>query len=114
MQHIRANRSKPGLKSQHLCGIKMVAALHNGNGSMKLDGAVLRGNWITYEPAAFSAIHDYVADIGTAGATCLLVQVSMPALLFASESCRIVMKGGTNAIMAPQVLHARTNKLVSY
>mmetsp|Transcript_618 Transcript_618/g.2180 ORF Transcript_618/g.2180 Transcript_618/m.2180 type:complete len:407 (-) Transcript_618:52-1272(-) len=103
VQKIRANRSKPGLKSQHLCGIKMVAALHNKGDSMKLTGAVLRGNWLVFEPAPFSAIEGYVADIGTAGATCLLVQVSMPALLFSAKEFQLELKGGTNAIMAPQI-----------
>lgn len=108
MQKIRANRSKPGLKSQHLCGIKMVAALHNKGDSMKLTGAVLRGNWLVFEPAPFSAIEGYVADIGTAGATCLLVQVSMPALLFSAKEFQLELKGGTNAIMAPQVCTSGT------
>lgn len=54
----------------------------------------------------------YKADPGTAGATTLLLQVSLPCLLFSPASSdpaeaqpqtQLILCGGTNAIQAPQV-----------
>jgi RNA 3'-terminal phosphate cyclase (ATP) len=42
-------------------------------------------------------------DIGTAGSICLLLQAALPVALFAGlDHCRLVLRGGTNATMAPQ------------
>lgn len=53
----------------------------------------------------------YTADTGTAGSTALLLQVSLPSLLFASPSedvkvggvSHLTLRGGTNATAAPQI-----------
>ncbi|KAJ3105049.1 hypothetical protein HDU96_008729, partial [Phlyctochytrium bullatum] len=46
---------------------------------------------------------EYVSDTGTAGSIGLLIQVSLPVLLFAKHPSRVVMRGGTNAENAPQL-----------
>ena len=47
----------------------------------------------------------YTADPGTAGSTTLLLQVSLPCLLFSRSSTpsTLTLRGGTNASMAPQI-----------
>lgn len=42
---------------------------------------------------------------------CLLLQVALPVLLFAKDSSRVVLRGGTNADMAPPIDYFLTVRL---
>jgi len=66
---------------------------------------------ISFTPQHLKPGH-YVADPGTAGATTLLLQVSLPCLLFSPRRSQdedptgesiLTLRGGTNAIAAPQI-----------
>lgn len=70
----------------------------------QLEGAEIGSTEITFTPAKIKGgLH--VADTKTAGSVCLLMQVSMPCVLFASSPSELRLKGGTNAEMAPQIDH---------
>ena len=71
---IRAGRSKPGLKAQHLTGLNLVNQLCNGT----LSGCQLHSEQLTFSPkdGVTSGAGPLLADIGTAGGITLLVQVS--------------------------------------
>lgn len=97
--NIRGKRSKPGLKAQHLSGILLVKELVKA----EITGATLNSTQITFKPQMKPTGGHFKADTGTAGATTLLAQVSLPCLLFADKPSDVVLKGGTNADMAPQV-----------
>ena len=114
IKNIRAGRSKPGLKAQHMCGLQLVQRLAGG----KLEGCVLHSSKITYLPAekgnkgsGSSTTTDHEAyqenfevDIGTNGATTLLAQISLPVALFRPCPTILELKGGTNnADTAPPV-----------
>lgn len=45
----------------------------------------------------------FTADIQTAGSVCLLIQIVLPCLIFGRPNTKIILKGGTNATMAPQI-----------
>jgi len=64
-------RSKPGLKSQHLTGIRLVGELTGA----RLKGAELNSSEISFVPSKAADGGTFSADIGTAGATTLLAQV---------------------------------------
>ncbi|KFM80604.1 RNA 3'-terminal phosphate cyclase, partial [Stegodyphus mimosarum] len=98
--NIRAGRSTPGLRPQHLAGLNLVRDLCNGN----LIGAEVGSTEITFHPSAIVA-GKYSADPGTAGSVMLLFQVSFPCLLFANGPSELHFRGGTNADMAPQIDH---------
>ncbi|XP_054717434.1 RNA 3'-terminal phosphate cyclase-like [Uloborus diversus] len=100
VNNIRAGRSKPGLRPQHLAGLKLVRDFTNG----QLLGAEVGSTEITFYPGD---IQDgkYSADTGTAGSIMLLFQVSFPCLLFAGGTSKLHFTGGTNADMAPQIDH---------
>ncbi|KJE89346.1 RNA 3'-phosphate cyclase [Capsaspora owczarzaki ATCC 30864] len=98
INHIRAGRSKPGLRAQHLCGIELVSNMARGH----LTNASINSTSITFVPGAIAAGR-FDADIGTAGATMLLVQIALPCALFAPGQVALKLTGGTNAEMAPQV-----------
>ncbi len=96
---IRGKRSKPGLKSQHLTGINLVRELTEG----QLKGGALNSSEIVFDPRRRPVGGTHRADIGTAGATTLLAQVSLPCLLFGRTPCELDLRGGTNADFAPIV-----------
>ena len=109
IHNIRANRSKPGLKAQHLAGIRLVHEMHSpmhspssssssssslassssptGTGNTdEMEGGLLLGAYmlsseIAYRPGPFKP-GAYTADPGTAGSVSLLAQVSVPTVLF--------------------------------
>jgi RNA 3'-terminal phosphate cyclase (ATP) len=101
---IRAGRSKPGLKAQHIASLQIPTLLCGGI----LTGDTLNSLEIHYQPAVLPSDMTegeryLTGDIGTAGSICLLLQAALPCALFASRApCRLVLKGGTNATLAPQ------------
>nr|XP_036871098.1 RNA 3'-terminal phosphate cyclase [Manis javanica] len=98
VQKIRAGRSTPGLRPQHLSGLEMIRDLCDG----QLEGAEIGSTEIMFIPKKIKGgIH--TADTKTAGSVCLLMQVSMPCVLFAASPSELHLKGGTNAEMAPQI-----------
>ncbi|KAH9831012.1 RNA 3'-terminal phosphate cyclase [Rhodofomes roseus] len=108
IQNIRANRRQPGLRPQHAAGLRLVAELCGGS----LSGSEPGTTEIDYRPGLGVLLsRTYSADPGTAGATTLLLQVSLPCLLFspapsASDgppTTELILCGGTNAIQAPQI-----------
>ncbi|KAK7023839.1 RNA 3'-terminal phosphate cyclase [Favolaschia claudopus] len=98
--NIRGRRKPPGLKNQHRTGIELAAQI----ASAGLTGATNGSSSVSFEPTKILP-GDYVADSVTAGATTLLLQISLPILLFAASAApsTLTLKGGTNATMAPQV-----------
>ncbi|XP_053179082.1 RNA 3'-terminal phosphate cyclase [Scomber japonicus] len=95
---IRAGRSTPGLRPQHLSGLQLVSDLCSGS----LQGAALGSTDISLTPGKIHS-GNHTADTETAGSVCLLLQVSLPCALFADASSQFCLKGGTNAEMAPQI-----------
>ena len=100
ISNIRGGRAKPGLQRQHLMGIKLVSQICSG----RLRGAELLSQEIVLNPAAIAG-GSYSSDIKSAGSVMLLLQVSLPCLLFADKKSSVSLRGGTNASFAPQVDH---------
>ncbi|KAL3869113.1 hypothetical protein ACJMK2_041838 [Sinanodonta woodiana] len=95
---VRAGRSSPGLRPQHLTGIQLIRDVCQGT----LLGDKTGSTEISFSPRKIMA-GSYVADTGTAGSICLLMQAAMPCLLGASGPAILQLRGGTNAEMAPQI-----------
>lgn len=95
---IRAGRSTPGLRPQHLSGLELVRDMCNGN----LEGATVGSTEITLTPGKIKG-GNHIADTHTAGSVGLLMQISLPCALFAQGPSELCLKGGTNAEMAPQI-----------
>ncbi|KAL7984881.1 RNA 3'-terminal phosphate cyclase isoform X1 [Crotalus tigris] len=98
VKNIRAGRSQPGLRPQHLSGLQMVRALCDG----QMEGGDIGSTEITFTPGKIKG-GTHIADTKTAGSVCLLMQVAMPCVLFAASPSELRLKGGTNAEMAPQI-----------
>ena len=95
---VRAGRAKPGLKSQHSSGLCLIRDLTRG----KLEGATIGSGEVSLRPGPLSPGH-FTADTQTAGAVCLLAQISLPCAVFAPGPVSLDLKGGTNCDMAPQI-----------
>jgi len=98
VHRIRAKRKDGGLKAQHLTAIKLLEALCWG----RLEGGQIRSAEITFYPNCLYG-GQFEADIKTAGSVALLIQAALPCLLYAREPCFLVLKGGTNATLSPQI-----------
>lgn len=100
---IRASRKQPGLKAQHAAGLNLVGRISHGS---EMQGASKDSSTLQFTPGDLVA-GSYSADPGTAGATTLLLQIALPCLLFANsngvDTSTLRLRGGTNAIQAPQV-----------
>lgn len=95
---IRAGRSTPGLRPQHLSGLELLRDMCDGN----LEGATVGSTEITLAPGKIRG-GNHIADTHTAGSVGLLMQISLPCALFAQGPSELCLKGGTNAEMAPQI-----------
>ena len=93
---IRAGRSQPGLKAQHLAVCRLLAQIT----SAKMQGAALGSTEIIFEPGEISG-GEFSFDIGTAGSCTLLAQAALPVLAHAEKACRLVLKGGTHVAHSP-------------
>eukprot|EP00128_Syssomonas_multiformis_P006963 Colp12_sorted_trinity150504_noHs@12049 len=98
IKKIRANRANPGLRAQHLTGILLVKDLCEGDAQ----NAKIGSSDITFSPGKMRT-GSFLADIRSAGSVALLMQVSLPCLIFGPGAGPITLKGGTNADMAPQI-----------
>jgi RNA 3'-terminal phosphate cyclase (ATP) len=96
---IRARREKPGLRPQHLKAVESAAAL---SGSEVVGGKVGSRD-LTFRPSSYTP-RDLTIDIGTAGATCLVLQtLHLPLALRADRPVRVELTGGTFNQSAPSV-----------
>ncbi|XP_067678311.1 RNA 3'-terminal phosphate cyclase-like [Haliotis asinina] len=98
INNIRAGRSNPGLRPQHLMGLQLIRDICGG----KLTGDRVGSTEVTFHPGPIKG-GSYQADTKTAGSICLLMQAAMPCLLYADGESVLSLRGGTNAEMAPQV-----------
>ncbi len=98
--NIRKGREKPGLKPQHLEGIKSAAKICNA----ELTGAVLNSTKINFVPGKING-GSYEIDTKTAGAVTLILQTLVPIGICAPEILRIIIKGGTAVPFSPTILY---------
>jgi len=96
--NIRAKRSNPGLRPQHLKAVEAVAKLVGA----RISGLNVASREIEFVPSRAEA-RDLEIDVGTAGSVGLILQAMMPAMAFAPGPMTVVIKGGTNNPMAPPI-----------
>lgn len=96
IQRIRAGRSRPGLRAQHVTCVQAAARV----GAAEVEGASLGSSELWFRPQALLPL-DLELDLGTAGSTALVAQTILPALLRAAGPSRIRLRGGTHNPLAP-------------
>jgi len=96
LTRIRANRTRPGLRPQHLAAVRAVAMSCGAEVHGAFDGSPdLR--FLPGRPAA----GDFRFEIGTAGSATLVLQSSLPVLADAGEASRVSVAGGTHVPRSP-------------
>jgi RNA 3'-terminal phosphate cyclase (ATP) len=97
LYNIRAGRSKPGLQPQHLMSVRAAANI----GQAKLRGASRGSSDLTFEPGTVTA-GNHRFDIGTAGATSLVLQtIALPLALRGGAPSHVTLIGGTHVSTSP-------------
>ncbi len=96
MERIRAKRSSPGLRRQHVTAVKAAAAICGA----EVRGADLGSTEIAFGPGRVApGAYDFA--VGTAGSACLVLQTVLPPLLTAPGPSVLTLEGGTHNPAAP-------------
>jgi len=94
--NIRAQRPKPGLQAQHLQAVRAAAAISQA----KVSGDKLGSQSLYFKPSPIRP-GEYRFDIGTAGATTLVLQTIFLPLCFADGVSHVTITGGTHVSWSP-------------
>ncbi|MFN2190386.1 MAG: RNA 3'-terminal phosphate cyclase, partial [Candidatus Promineifilaceae bacterium] len=104
IRNIRANRSRPGLRPQHLTAVRMVAAVCRAN----MEGDELDSTELVFEPGSRPVADSYRFDVReaspsgrSAGSVTLILQAVLWPLVFAAQPSEIIVRGGTFVPFSP-------------
>jgi RNA 3'-phosphate cyclase len=100
ISHIRANRSTPGLKPQHLQGLKAAAQICNA----QTKGLELKSESVEFIPGTITG-GNYNIEIGTAGSITLILQTLLPLCLHAPDPVVLSVTGGTDVKWSPTIAY---------
>ena len=99
IENVRAGRERPGLQPQHLMAVHAAAALCGAT----LTGDSVGSQHLRFQPQSAVNPGHYRFDIGTAGATPLVVQTVLLPLTLAGAPSQVRVTGGTHVPFAPPV-----------
>ncbi len=94
--NIRMNRPKPGLRAQHLAAVRAVKTVCDA----EVEGDEIGSRRLSFMPSVPRG-GTYRFEIGTAGATTLVLQALLPPLIYAEEPSRLSLSGGTHVPISP-------------
>ncbi len=100
--NIRAKRSRPGLRPQHLSAARLLAQM----AAAEVEGLSVGSTRVRFVPRERRGGR-YRLDVGTAGSVSLIIQAVLPAALFADSPVEVELVGGTDVPMAPPVDYMR-------
>lgn len=96
--NIRAKRSNPGLRPQHLTALKFIARLVDA----ETEGLRVGSTQIILKPRRKRPKGGrFTVDIGTAGSVTLFLQAVVPVLLAADSKIELEVRGGTSVKWSP-------------
>ena len=107
LENIRAGRSQPGLRPQHLTAVRALAQITRAT----LTGDNIGSTHLTYSPQGIfpgNYIFDVAEKIGSAGSVCLIAQTLLPVLFFSQTPSTLVIKGGTHVPWSPPAHYLST------
>jgi RNA 3'-terminal phosphate cyclase (ATP) len=96
LQRIRANRSTPGLRPQHVAALRGAVAVSDGS----VEGDEVGSTTVHFEPGTVRP-GTYDFDVGTAGSAVLVARTLLPALAACDAPSEIRVTGGTHVRRAP-------------
>lgn len=96
LSRIRTRRASPGLRFQHLAAVQAAARISGA----QVSGDRVGSQEIDFSPGPVRA-GDYFFDVGTAGATSLVLQTVLLPLALASGRSSVTVGGGTHVPWSP-------------
>lgn len=96
ISRIRARRSRPGLRPQHLAAVRAASMCCQAEVHGAFDGSPD----LRFEPGPVAA-GSFDFEIGTAGATTLVLQTVLPVAAMAEDTSRFAVSGGTHVPLSP-------------
>ncbi|MFB5598004.1 MAG: RNA 3'-terminal phosphate cyclase [Nitrosopumilaceae archaeon] len=96
IENIRKNRKVPGLRAQHLTGVRLLAKVCIAN----VEGLRIGSTSIKFEPGEIQS-SKITENIGTAGSISLIFQGLIPAVSIAKKELRLSITGGTDVSWSP-------------
>lgn len=103
LTNIRAGRSRPGLRPQHLTAVRAVAAICDA----EVRGDEINSQTLEFDPAGPPHSDDFRFDVedaaphGSAGSVTLILQAILWPLLFADTTSSVRLRGGTHVPFSP-------------
>ncbi|MCO5194594.1 MAG: RNA 3'-terminal phosphate cyclase [Anaerolineae bacterium] len=104
VERIRAGRSKPGLRPQHLAVVRALALVCTA----ELEGDAIDSQTVVFRPKTpplagtyFFDVADYASHGRSAGAVTLIFQALLWPLLFAAGPSQVTLVGGTHVPFSP-------------
>eukprot|EP01080_Neovahlkampfia_damariscottae_P008536 gene8536-360_t len=94
---IRAGRTVPGLRQQHLYGMQLVAKLCSGD----FKGGKVKSTEIEFTPKKLNSKGNYQSFVQSAGSIGLLLQISIPCIIFGAGETKVSYGGGTDVSHSP-------------
>jgi RNA 3'-terminal phosphate cyclase (ATP) len=101
-ENIRAGRSKPGLRPQHLTAVRALAQITRAT----LQGDAIGSTRLIFSPHGIFPgryTFDVAETTGSAGSVSLVAQTLLPVLLLAPSPSTLIIKGGTHVPFSPPV-----------
>lgn len=96
IENIRKNRKVPGLRPQHLLGVKILSKICQA----KVEGLYVNSTSLKFFPSQGLDL-DLQEDIGTAGSIPLILQVLIPAVSLMKNNLKLSIIGGTDVPWSP-------------
>src|SRR5207253_2065855 len=100
--NIRSGRAEPGIRPQHMTGVKAAAELCSAN----LQGLEVGATEFVFKPGKLRT-GNFRFDVGTAGSVTLVLQTLMPILAFAPGPVQLEITGGTDVKWSPPIDYVR-------
>jgi RNA 3'-terminal phosphate cyclase (ATP) len=94
--------NKPGLKPQHMIGVKVAGEFCNA----RISGLYENSLEVEFIPGKI-ALHDKKIDIGTAGSISLVLQTITPMLMFGNKPVTLDIIGGTEVSWSPTIQYIK-------
>src|SRR5919202_591940 len=99
VSNVRANRANPGLRPQHMVGIRIISDLFHA----KSENLKVGADWIRFSPSDKFEGGSLKFDIGTAGSIPLILMTVVPAVSMSNNSLQIEISGGTDVKASPTI-----------
>lgn len=102
IENIRKNRKVPGLRAQHLTGIKILQKICNADA----EGLAIGSTSIKFFPKEISEAN-LTENIGTAGSISLVLQALIPVVSIAKKTLNLSITGGTDVPWSPTFFYTK-------